>query len=414
MDSIRLRDLRNTVLGAQHKSVPPTAWGMTIDEFLATKPRLSQFATPLLTLDEMALSHNITAMASWASDRNMVLAPHGKTTMAPQLWRRQLGAGAWGITLATPWQAQVARRFGVRRIMLANALVDPISLAWLTDELNNDSDFEFYCWADSVATVELMAHHLDKTTGPARRIAVLVELGFPGGRCGARTLDEAIAVAQAISQTPHLTLAGVAGYEGALGHDRSTDALTRITAYLNDLTGLYDRLQDLLPPRSLLTAGGSAFPDLVAERLTGATSSGATVVLRSGAYITHDDGFYAHISPFADGVEPDNPVHLQPAIHGWARVISAPEHGLALLDAGKRDLPYDEGLPVLAHEPVIAMNDQHTFIRSEQTNSMRIGDIVRLGLSHPCTAFDKWRLIPVVANHSEADPPVLDLIHTFF
>jgi D-serine deaminase-like pyridoxal phosphate-dependent protein len=411
MDPILLNDLRDTVLGAQHKSVPPTAWGMTVDDFLATKPRLSQFATPLLTLDETGLSHNITAMARWASERNMVLAPHGKTTMAPQLWRRQLEAGAWAITLATPWQVQIARRFGVGRIMLANAVVDAVSLAWLTDELADDPDFEFYCWADSPATVELMASALDTTTRP---VAVLVELGFPGGRCGARTIDEAVAVAQAITQSPNLTLAGVAGYEGALGHDRSPGALRRITTYLDGLASLHRRLQNILPSGSLLTAGGSAYPDLVAERLAEAAASGARVVLRSGAYIAHDDGFYAHISPFADSVEPHNPVHLQPAIHGWARVISTPEPDLALLDAGKRDLPYDEGLPILDHDPVAAMNDQHTFVRGEQTRCMRIGDIVRLGLSHPCTAFDKWRLIPVITDHNHPDPPVFDLIHTFF
>jgi D-serine deaminase-like pyridoxal phosphate-dependent protein len=411
MDPILLNELRDTVVGAQHKSLPPTAWGLTVDEFLATTPRLSQFATPLLTLDETGLSHNITAMARWASERNMMLAPHGKTTMAPQLWRRQLAAGAWAITLATPWQAQIARRFGVGRIMLANAVVDAVSLAWLTDELSRDPDFEFYCWADSVTTVELMTSVLDKAS---RQIAVLVELGFPGGRCGARTVDEAVAVAEAIAQSPKLTLAGVAGYEGALGHDRSPGALTRITTYLDELAALYRRLQQLLPAGSLLTAGGSAYPDLVAERLAEPAASGATVVLRSGAYITHDDGFYAHISPFADGIEPHNSVHLQPAIHGWARVISTPEPDLALLDAGKRDLPYDEGLPIIEGHPVAAMNDQHTFVRGGQTKSMRIGDIVRLGLSHPCTAFDKWRLIPVIADHTKPDPPVVDLVHTFF
>jgi D-serine deaminase-like pyridoxal phosphate-dependent protein len=411
MDPIRLDNLRNIVLGAHHKSVPPIAWNMTIADFLATKPRLSQFPTPLLTIDEAALRHNVAAMASWAADRGMWLAPHGKTTMAPQLWKRQLDAGAWGITLATPWQAQVARDFGVRRIMLANAVVDAVSLAWLSGESSKDPGFEFYCWADSVATVELMAHRLADAERP---IAVLVELGFAGGRCGARTVDEAISIAEYVSGTPHLTLAGVAGYEGALGHDRSSDALHRITAYLDDLASLHARLHHLLPTQSLVTAGGSAYPDLVAERLAGVASNGATVVLRSGAYITHDDGFYAHISPFADGVEPRNPVHLQPAIRGWARVISAPEPDLVLLDAGKRDLPYDEGLPVVDHEPVAAMNDQHTFVRGARVNSMQIGDVVRLGLSHPCTAFDKWRLIPVVANDGEADPQVLDLIHTFF
>jgi D-serine deaminase-like pyridoxal phosphate-dependent protein len=142
------------------------------------------------------------------------------------------------------------------------------------------------------------------------------------------------------------------------------------------------------------------------------------VVLRSGAYLTHDDGFYAGISPFSDRVDPTNTVHLTSAIHGWARVVSAPESDLALLDAGKRDLPYDEGLPSVQFGPhgpvdgsVTAMNDQHTFV---QGAGLRVGDVVRLGLSHPCTTFDKWRLIPVVSNADEADPAVVGLVHTYF
>jgi D-serine deaminase-like pyridoxal phosphate-dependent protein len=309
---------------------------------------------------------------------------------------------------------QIARHFGVGRIMLANTVADAVSLAWLSDELNNDPAFEFYCWVDSVETVELMAELVKARGRGGRPIGVLVELGGPGGRCGARTIDEAVAVARAITQTPQLSLAGIAGYEGALGHDRSPDTLNRIAAYLDDLAALHVRLQGLLPDGSLVTAGGSAYPDLVAERLAPAATTGARVVLRSGAYITHDDGFYSHISPFADSVEPRNPVHLRPAIHGWARVISRPEPDLALLDAGKRDLPYDEGLPVVQHEPVAAMNDQHTFIRGAPATSLRIGDVVRLGLSHPCTAFDKWRLVPVISDHTAPDPRVVDLIHTFF
>jgi D-serine deaminase-like pyridoxal phosphate-dependent protein len=57
------------------------------------------------------------------------------------------------------------------------------------------------------------------------------------------------------------------------------------------------------------------------------------------------------------------------------------------------------------------MNDQHTFVRGADLN---VGDVVRLGLSHPCTAFDKWRLIPVVSDVDEPDPVVVDLIHTYF
>ncbi|MGY4647809.1 alanine racemase [Mycobacterium sp. URHB0021] len=426
MDHNLLDRLSRTVLGPEHKSIPAAAWGVTVDDFLAGEPVLSQFATPLVTLDAANLTHNTDAMAQWAAAQGMLLAPHGKTTMAPQLWQRQLDAGAWAITLATPWQAQVAQRFGVNRIMLANTLVDAVSAGWLIDQLRADPGFEFYCWADSVTSVELLARILAEAGECPRPVNVLVEFGAAGGRCGARTLDEAIAVGQAIARSPRLALAGVAGYEGALGHDRSAGAVERITAYLDELGRLHTALAGLMTPESLITAGGSAYPDLVAAALRAHRNDTVRIVLRSGAYITHDDGFYSHISPFADAVDPGNPVHLRSAIHGWARVTSKPETDLALLDAGKRDLPYDEGLPVVQYArndrasepvatgPVAAMNDQHTFVRGDPARNLEIGDVVRLGLSHPCTTFDKWRLIPVIADHTHADPAIVEFIHTFF
>jgi D-serine deaminase-like pyridoxal phosphate-dependent protein len=118
-------------------------------------------------------------------------------------------------------------------------------------------------------------------------------------------------------------------------------------------------------------------------------------------------------------------------MHAWARVVSRPEVGLALLDAGKRDVPFDEGLPEpqlvadqlgaparpLTGAQVTAVNDQHSFLRIDPEGSafgLKVGQVVRLGLSHPCTALDKWRWIPVIAGDSEADPVVIDLIRTFF
>jgi D-serine deaminase-like pyridoxal phosphate-dependent protein len=150
-----------------------------------------------------------------------------------------------------------------------------------------------------------------------------------------------------------------------------------------------------------------------------------SVVLRSGAYVIHDDGFYAGISPLIPS-RTERP--LRSAMHGWARAVSRPEPELALLDAGKRDLPFDEGLPTpqrmamadtgtLDHcAEITALNDQHAFLRlpAGDAGDVPVGAVVRLGLSHPCTAFDKWRLIPVIDDADAAQPRIVDLIHTFF
>ncbi|MFE3546244.1 amino acid deaminase [Nocardia sp. NPDC059177] len=415
--------LADTVLGPQDKSVPPAAWGRSVREYLGTAPELRQWQTPLLTLDRGRLDANLALMAEWTATAGVALAPHGKTTMAPQLWREQLMAGSWAITLATGWQAQLARSFGVGRIMLANTLLDPVGLAWAAAETARDAAFEFYCWADSVATVEQMDAVL-RATPPGPPLRVLVELGGPHGRAGARTRTEAHAVAAALRASDRLTLAGVAGYEGALAHDRSTAGIAAVRGYLGELAALHTELAaaGAYPGPAIVTAGGSAYPEMVVEELAGLADTTTTVVLRSGAYLVHDDGFYAGISPLtAPAVAPG----LRSAMHGWARVVSRPEPELALLDGGKRDFPYDEGLPVpqsVAGTPlptaavVTALNDQHTFLRIPGAGpaELPVGSIVRLGLSHPCTAFDKWRLIPVIDSVEAATPRVVDLIRTYF
>jgi len=424
-------------LSVQDKSFPPSAHGRTWEQFLATGPARSDFATPLLTLDAGAMVHNVARMADWAQEAGVLLAPHGKTTMAPALWRqllddRPLGAGAWGLTLATPWQAQVGRAQGVRRILIANEVVDPIGLRWIADELAAHPDAQILSWADGVDVVRAMEAAL--SGGVRRPLQVLVELGGAGGRTGARDRATARVIAEAIVASPVLELAGVGGYEGALAHDAGDAAIARVDAYLADLAGLHRELADAglyaEGVRPMVTAGGSAYFDRVGAVLPPLCSD-ADVVVRSGAFQIHDDGFYAGISPMGRTI---GDVPFRSAMHVWARVLSRPEPGLALLDCGRRDASFDEGLPVaqriagraeddevLAGSVVSALNDQHLFLRlgdeavaSGAGARLQVGDVVRLGLSHPCTVLDKWRLIPVVADADAPDPLVVDAVETVF
>ena len=418
-------------LSAQDKSFPPDAWGRPAEQFLAEGPRRSDFATPLLTLDRAAMDRNVALMAGWARATGVALAPHGKTTMAPALWRALLDAGAWGLTLATAWQAQVARAHGVRRILIANEVVDPVALRWIAGELAADPEAEILCWADGVDAVRAMSTALGETARPLR---VMVELGGAGGRTGARDRGTARAVAEAIAASPGLGLAGVGGYEGALAHDRTAESLARVDGYLGELAALHRELTEagLYPDgaRPVVTAGGSAYFDRVGAVLPPLCAD-ADVVVRSGAFHIHDDGFYAGISPMGREIG-DEP--FRSAMHVWARVLSHPEPGLALLDCGKRDASFDEGLPVaqrIAGRPgdtavldgsrVSAMNDQHLFLRLSDevvaaggAERLRVGDVVRLGLSHPCTVLDKWRRIPVVADADIDDPDVVGIVETWF
>ncbi|MCC6222593.1 MAG: amino acid deaminase [Thermoleophilia bacterium] len=375
--------------------------------------------TPVMVLKERALAHNLDLMARWCGERGLSLAPHGKTTMCPELWVRQLQAGAWGITVANAAQARVARAFGVERILLANELVEPVSIRWVAAELAADPAFDFLCLADSLAAVEVLA----ASAGTGRPIRVLVELGLPGGRTGCRNAEEALAVARAVASAPGLELAGVEGYEGIL---HGNDALAEIDGFL-------DRLRDLVStlaaegalaggPEVVVSAGGSAFFDRVAERLAPPIAGlPVRLVLRSGCYVTHDSAFYDHLSPL--GARSTGGPRLEAALEAWGAVLSRPEPELALVLLGKRDVPYDIDLPVPLRVAsggslrdvrglmtVTDTNDQHAYLRVPAGDPLAVGDLVGCGISHPCTAFDKWRLIPLVDD----DYTVVDAYHTFF
>lgn len=412
------------------KALPPGFWGRTVAEILAGEPRLSQLPTPLMTLSAAGLRHNVDTLATWCTRHGVELAPHGKTTMAPALWAMQLDAGAWAITLANAFQLGVARAHGVQRVLIANAVISPLQLRWIADELAADPAFEVSVWADSVRTVEIMEAARSAYVGPdARPLDVMVEVGGIGGRTGARDLETALAVGQAIKDASTLRLAGVAGYEGAIGHGVDEANLEEVRAYLRELAGVHHRLrplydEDVVP---IVSAGGSQYFEQVAKVLAAEAGAGARVVLRSGAYISHDDGLYRRVSPLGEHPRTDGE-QLVAAMHGWIRITSQPEPGLAIFDAGRRDFPFDqdwpepqlirprttggENLPATGMT-VTNLNDQHGFLHFTDVPVV-IGDELRVGLSHPCTAFDKWGLIPVVDDADAADPVVVDLVRTFF
>jgi D-serine deaminase-like pyridoxal phosphate-dependent protein len=360
-----------------------------VEEFVAAGHTLfdGSFTWPLLVVRQEAVRANIATMAAYCERHGFSFAPHAKTTMAPALLRAQLAAGAWALTVATASQAVVLRRLGVPRVVIANEVLDSTALRWLAGQ----SGWEVYLQVDSVAGAERAAG-----------LRLLAELGFPGGRTGCRTVDEVLAVARAAGGR----LAGITGYEGGLSTEADVDA------WLATLTEAARRLAEegLLADEVIVSAGGSAWFDRVVKALEGQWLPGHRIraVLRSGASVTHDEGFYRERTPF-NRVPGEG--GLDPALAIYAQVLSTPEPGLAIAGMGKRDAPFDEGLPV-AERPgvtVTKLNDHHTYLAVDE-GAVEVGDVLQFGISHPCTAFDKWRLIPVVDDAGI----VVDVLTTYF
>ncbi|MFI6492792.1 amino acid deaminase [Streptomyces sp. NPDC050564] len=403
------------------KGLPPDAAGLTVGELAAQRRNLftDGFTTPVLALSAERLTHNLELMETYAARHGLAFAPHGKTSMAPQLFWKQIEHGAWGITLAVPHQVRVARDFGIDRIFLANELVDAAALRWIAAELAADADFRFICYVDSLRGVELMDAAL---RGTPRPLDVVVELAAgEGARTGVRTEAECAAVADAVAATGTLRLVGVAGYEGEVPQadpERVHSWLHQLTALATDFdkAGRFAELDEIV-----VSAGGSAWFDAVADVFARIPELSLPVLklLRSGAYVSHDDGHYRKLTPFTR-IPQEGALH--PAFRLWSQVVSRPSPDQAFTNAGKRDAAYDLDLPFAqvvrrdgTERPatgitVTGLSDQHSWLRTTPEADLQVGDWLAMGLSHPCTSFDKWQLIPLV----EADGTVVDYVRTFF
>ncbi|MGW0537120.1 amino acid deaminase [Streptomyces sp. NPDC003032] len=418
-----LASLADERIDHRFKGLPPDAEGLTVGELAAQRRNLftGGFTTPVLALSAERLEHNLALMETYAERHGLAFAPHGKTSMAPQLFARQMERGAWGITLAVPHQVHVARAFGTSRIFLANELVDAAALRRLARELDADPSFHFICYVDSVRGVELM-HAALSEAGASRPVDVVIELAAgDGARTGVRTEAECFEIANAVAGADTLRLVGVAGYEGEVPQpstERVTAWLRRLVALLVELDKA-GRFADL--PEVVLSAGGSAWFDAVASVFAEVPELSVPVLklLRSGAYVSHDDGHYRKLTPFNRVPEEGA---LEPAFRLWTQVVSRPSAEQAFTNAGKRDAAYDLDLPAAqvvrrdgVERPatgvtVTGLSDQHGWLRTAPEADLAVGDWVGMGLSHPCTAFDKWQMIPLV----EGDGTVTDYVRTFF
>ncbi|MFO0819291.1 MAG: amino acid deaminase [Pirellulales bacterium] len=387
---------------------------------------------PVALLKREAIDHNSQWMRRFLDLSNAKLCPHGKTTMSPQLFHRQLADGAWGITLATLHQVRVAREFGVQRILLANEMLGPTAIRWVSAELDRDPAFEFYGLVDSVEGVRQLVETL-RGRAARRPIDVFVELGIAGKRCGCRGVEAALVVARAVRDAaPWLRLRGVEGFEGVITGATPGERDSRVRAFLIELVDFARRCaaESLFAPGPVIvTAGGSCFFDMVAEELAQVGVADAQVVVRSGCYLTHDSlvmqQYYEQLlerSASARGLGDG----LRSALEVWSYVLTRPEPTRLVLSMGKRDCSFDADLPAPrwfyrpgsnappiglgSDHRVVGLNDQHAMVDVPADSPLQVGDMVGCGISHPCTTFDRWQFLPIVDD----DYNVVEGVTTYF
>jgi len=382
---------------------------------------------PAAVIHRSALDHNRRWMSEFTAAAGVMLCPHGKTTMSPQLLAMQIADGAWGITAATVAHVRTYRRFGINRIILANQLVGKQNIDFILGELDSYPDFDFYCLVDSIEAIELLEREA-KSCRFNGRLQVLLELGIEGGRTGTRQNEAALAVAERIAISPLLAFRGIEAFEGivqnAAGDEGIASGLIERCARLAEFCAS----ANLFEGNPILSAGGSGFFDLAAAIMSGASiMQKFEVVLRSGCYLVHDSDIYLdlmeRLAARSPHMMPPGPT-LRPALELWACVHSRPEPGRIIVGIGKRDASFDAGLPrpikwcrsrktgvhSLNGHRVVRLDDQHAYVDIPLDSPLAVGDLVGFGISHPCTTFDRWPALYLVDDAMT----VTGAVQTFF
>lgn len=398
--------------------------GATLASALASKNwnvLADDLSFPLAVIREDALAHNLAWMQAFAERKGVWLAPHGKTPMSPQLCQRQLAAGAWGLSFATVFQARMGVAAGARRIIIANQVLADADLDGLAALLSAHADLRIWFLVDSLAQLALIEDWAERRHH-GKALDVLLEMGIPGQRTGCRDLTQALGLARALGAAKAVRLGGVECYEGGLATCNSEHDSAAVTALVRRVIEVVqachrEALWNLeADDEVLISAGGSAVFDLVIPLLQVRLEGARPVrgVLRSGCYLTHDHGNYHRFMAQMEKREGLGG-SLKAALCVWSLVQSVPEPGLALLTCGRRDISYDrempiptlfaakgqrEAVPAPLGWTVSALNDQHAYLRFDPTDpaegAVQVGNRVALGISHPCTTFDKWRWMPLV------------------
>lgn len=330
--------------------------------------RLDELDTPCLCLDLPLMEGNIAKMAAFFADRPAVLRPHTKTHKSPMLARKQIAAGAVGVTCAKLGEAEAMVEGGIDDILIANQVVGPHKIRRL---VNLAAHARITVAVDDAHNIaELSA----ATSAKGSQIGVLVEVDTGMGRCGVEPGEAALVLGRQIVAAPGLRFDGVMGYEGHTVNIPDDQERQRQAEAA---------LRSLLETKELIEAAGLAVP-IVSAGGTGTydiagTYPGVTEV-QAGSYITMDVQYRDVVG-----------IDFACALSILAQVISTPRPGIAIIDGGLKTMTRDFGLPVV-FEPegwrLTSLSEEHGSLKHEGGPPLKPGDRVKIWPNHGCTTIN--------------------------
>ncbi len=338
--------------------------------------------TPALLLDLTSLEHNIAKMAAFARDAGVHLRPHSKTHKSPRIAAMQLQAGAIGITCQKLSEAEVMAEAGIEGILISNQIVGPQKIKRLVELARR---------ADLMVAVDDPRNVADlsvATVASGVTLKVLVEVNVGMMRCGVLPGEPTLALAEAVRRSPGLEFRGLMGYEGhAVALKSVEERQAAATPSLQSLVDTAHLLRKQGLPVEIVSSSGTGTYD-IGGRFPGITE------LEVGSYATMDADYRAVGVPF------------ECALTVLATVISTPQEGLSILDAGMKSIAPDHGMPLVLDLPnaqVMAMSEEAGWLVTAGSEHPTLGDKVRLVPGHGCTTINLYDRYHVVRDGRVVD-----------
>ncbi len=350
---------------------------------------LSDVETPALICDLDCLTANLRRVASYARNADLELRPHTKTHKTPEIAKLQLEQGATGITVAKIGEGEVMAEAGIEDIFIAHQIVG-------ADKVNRLAQLaERAKVAVGVDSKEAAAALSMGFAQHGRRLRVLIEVDTGLRRCGV-TPERAPDLARAVNSLPGLALGGIFTYPGHVYDARNENEVAGIAAYecrvMGDLGGQIAPLVE----GPLRVSGGSTPTAASYHPECGLTE------MRPGTYVFNDR---TQIDMWAARPE-------DCALRVLATVVSAPESGRAILDAGSKCLTSDAARRSRGHgmlkednaAVVVKVNEEHGFLDLSQSElKLRVGDKVEVIPNHACTVANLFDEMTVVKGGEAVD-----------
>ena len=330
---------------------------------------LDQVETPALLLDLDAFERNLARLAEEGERLGVKLRPHAKSHKCPAIARRQVALGAVGVCCQTVGEAEAMVHGGVGDVLVSNQVVDQVKIARLVALA---AEARVAVCADHPGNLETLN---EAASAFGVRLDVLVEVNVGTDRCGVEPGEPSLELARRIEALPGLGFAGLQAYHGKAQHIR--DFAERRAAALEGAA-------KARATRELLEGAGIA-----CERVTGAgtgtfrfdAESGIYDEIQAGSYIFMDADYGRNLN--AEGGFVDEFEH---SLRVLATVISTPEPGRFVVNAGLKASSVDSGLPVVAGDADIAYvgaSDEHGKVALGATNlRFDIGDRLELIPGH--------------------------------